>query len=317
MPIDFLLLSNIPSQALPYPNFPFVAILLHSLDQRLKNLRTSALAESSRKTRSAQWRLYKQFCQEHELQALPASTSTVCRYIASLHSRGLQYNTILNYAASITTLHHATNVQGPDMSHFSIKEALAGVKRTREELPNQREALLPHHLLAINQHLHSVSSRYRQTFWTACLLAFHTMVRSANLFADRKTSPRHLTLQSVIPTNDGYILNFPALKNERFLKKTVPIPITRCQTDDTLCAAPALQRSITGRTDQFAPLLIYTKNRKDVALTSAKFNRTLREVLRRAGFSASRFSVHSFRRGAATYASQTGISADSLKAQGN
>ena len=203
------------------------------------------------------------------------------------------------------------------MNHFSIKEALAGVKRTREELPNQRQALLPHHLLAIKQNLHSVSSQYRQTFWTACLLAFHTMVRSANLFANDGKFPRHLTLHSIVPTSDGFILNFPALKNERFLKKTVPIPITRLPHDKTLCAATALQRSIEGRTDQTAPLLTYRKNRRDVALTATKFNRTLRKVLYRAGFNASRFSVHSFRRGAATFASQSGISTDSLKAQGN
>ena len=204
------------------------------------------------------------------------------------------------------------------MSHFSIKEALAGVKRTRAEVPNQRKALLPHHLHAINQQLHTVSSRYRQAFWTACLLAFHTLVRSANLFADsKKKSPKHLTLQSIVPTSDGFIINFPALKNERFLNKTVAIPITRLTNDSALCAATALQRSIDGRTDKHGPLLTYKKNKRDVALTAAKFNLTLRDVLRRAGFNASRFSVHSFRRGAATFASQSGISEDSLKAQGN
>ena len=203
------------------------------------------------------------------------------------------------------------------MNHFSIREVLAGVKRTRTELPNQRDALLPHHLLAINQHLHVVNHKYRQVFWTACLLAFHTMVRSANLFADSKKSTHHLTLESIVPTSEGFILRFPALKNERFQKKITPIPIARLSTDRTLCAATSLQRSIDGRSDLQGPLLTYKKNRKVVALTSTKFNRTLRKVLRHAGFDATRFSVHSFCRGAATFASQIGIPDDSLKAQGN
>ena len=203
------------------------------------------------------------------------------------------------------------------MNHFSIRETLAGVKRTREELPNQREALLPQHLRSIYEHLHTVNRRFRHTFWTACLLAFHTMVRSANLFADNKSSSHHLTLQSIISTNEGFILNFPALKNERFRKKTVAIPIIRHLNGDLLCAVTALQRSITDRTDPHGPLLTYTKNLKQVPLTSSKFNRTLRKVLYRAGYDAKRFSIHSFRRGAATFASQLGIPADSLKAQGN
>ena len=194
------------------------------------------MAESTRDTRKAQWRLFKTFCSEHNLQAVPASTDTVCRYIASLHGRGLQYNTIVSYTTSLTSLHHAADLEGPNMSHFSITEALAGVKRTRTELPNQRGALLPHHLLAINQHLHLVSSRYRQTFWTACLLAFHTMVRSANLFASNRKSSRHLTLQSVVPTHEGFILHLSALKNGRWQKKTVSIFITRKSNGATLCS---------------------------------------------------------------------------------
>ena len=203
------------------------------------------------------------------------------------------------------------------MGHFAIKEVLARVKRTRKELPNQREALLPKHLLAIHLHLHVVSRRYRQTFWTACLVAFHTMVRSANLFADNSRSSHHLTLRSIIPTDDEFILHFPALKNERFQMKTIPVPIKRLPNDSTLCAATALQRSISDRIDLNAPFLSYRKNRKVVTLTSSKFNRTLRKVLHHAGFPTTRFSVHSFRRGAATFASHVGIPTDYLKAQGN
>ena len=171
------------------------------------------MAESSRKTRRAQWYLFKSFCREHELEALPTSTSTVCRFIASLHKRRIQYNTIVSYTASLSTLHHAENLKGPNMDHFSIREALAGVKRTRIELPNRREALFPHYLHLIKQYLHVVSRRYRQTFWTACLVVFHTIFRSANLFADNVESSHHLVLHSIVPTTGGFLLNFPTLKN--------------------------------------------------------------------------------------------------------
>ena len=151
----------------------------------------------------------------------------------------------------------------------------------------------------------------------ACLLAFHTLVRSANLFADQAGRMTHLTIGSITKTPDGFLLDFPALKNERFLKKTIKIPVRQLSSNHPLCVVTALQRSMSGRTTKDSPLLAYKKNGKERPLSSATFVRTLRTVLQHAGFDATRFSVHSFRRGAATFSSQTGISVDALKAQGN
>jgi hypothetical protein len=54
-----------------------------------------------------------------------------------------------------------------------------------------------------------------------------------------------------------------------------------------------------------------------VSLGAAEFTSILRTILARNGFPAADFSIHSFRRGAATFASSIGVPNETVKFQGN
>ena len=129
-------------------------------------------------------------------------------------------------------------------------------------------------------------------------------------------SSHYLILQSITSATDGFFLNFLALKNERFQNKEVPIPTSRLLNDDALCAATAQQPRSDGRPESQAPLLSYKRSQKAVALTSTKFNRTPRKILRHAGFEQTLFLLlHPPR--CTTFAGHISLPKDFLKAQGN
>jgi hypothetical protein len=59
-----------------------------------------------------------------------------------------------------------------------------------------------------------------------------------------------------------------------------------------------------------------TVNGKRVPYTAEEFTVSLKQVLSLAGFDAKAFSIHSFRRGSATFASANGIPDEVIKDQG-
>lgn len=79
---------------------------------------------------------------------LPASVDTVCLFIAFLSDR-MAFSTISSYVSGLVQFHNQNNFEAPDMSHFAVKQALAGLKRKKEELPRTKAPLLPSQLLAM------------------------------------------------------------------------------------------------------------------------------------------------------------------------
>lgn len=150
----------------------------------MKSLRHYGMAAASRKTRNSQWKQFFDFCSLYDLQPLPASVDTVSLFVAYLSSR-LEYSTVVNYVASLAKLHHENDFDAPDLGHFSVKEALAGLQRSRLELPNRKSPLLPCHLLQIFEHLHLVPSNMRVNFLVCmpnCFLLF-TSAKQPVLFS--------------------------------------------------------------------------------------------------------------------------------------
>lgn len=116
-----------------------LAIPMQNLQRTLRKLRQSALAPAFWNTRESQWRKFTEFCTYFVLHALPASTETICSFVAYL-SKNLELSTISNYVAAMMPFHQMLNIEAPDIGHFTVRQALAGVKRQKFELPNRKNA---------------------------------------------------------------------------------------------------------------------------------------------------------------------------------
>lgn len=249
---------------------------------------------------------------------MPASVHTIALYVACLAKR-LEYSTIKNYVVAIVSLHHENNVEAPNLGHFSIKEALAGVQRQRYELPHKRLPVTLETLLALKENLRAIPSPVRNTFWAACLTAFFTLLRSANLFATGcRSSNFCLRVKDVDLLPDRASFRVKVLKTNRFLDTRMKLIVPRLLEKPTLCAALALENMLCSvKPSPKDNLFSYIVDGKILSLSGRTFNSLLRSVLAAAGLETANFSAHSFRRGGATFYAFMGVDPSLIKAQGN
>jgi hypothetical protein len=258
------------------------------------------------------------------LDAVPATPKVICLYIAFLANfrsptthKKLEFSTVTNYVASLSSLHVQRGIQPPDLNHHQIIAAIAGLRRNRKEHPQWKSGIIPQHLTAIHSSLHLVPSNKRQVFWTGCLLLFYSMLRRSNLFFDRGHKS-HLTRADVKPSSQGTMLNVKSIKNTRFENVRFDVYLPRV-SNSPLCPSRALGDLLktTAGAPQSTPILSFVGSHKTVIpLDATDFTRIFRSRLGRNGFPGKDFSIHSFRRGSATFASATGISNDVIKTQG-
>ena len=274
------------------------------------------MASSSTATRKSQWSSFQRFCDGHSLVSLPCTEHTVCLFIAELSQRHLEYNTVVNYIHSITSLHHRHDHLGPDLQHFSIREALAGLQRSRRELPYQKQAITLHHLHCIHRELRGLPRERRAVFWAACLTAFNSLLRSANLFPQPAQPDKAIRRMDVTRTALGLELTIRVLKTNRFSGEELKIPLHRLPIQNYLCPVRAIERLLAQDFPPLSPLFSHTESGKTLHLSARQFVSDLRSCLASNKESAS-FSTHSFRRGGTTFAIDNGVDISAVKAQGN
>lgn len=91
------------------------------------------------------------FCHEPNRQPFPASVHIVALFIACL-SQSLEYNSIVNYMAAISSFHHTNNFDAPDLSKFFLLRRLLQVySETVLKHRKKRQVILLEDLLKIQR----------------------------------------------------------------------------------------------------------------------------------------------------------------------
>ncbi|OWA53551.1 hypothetical protein BV898_17974 [Hypsibius exemplaris] len=112
-------------------------------------------------------------------------------------------------------------------------------------------------------------------------------------------------------------VTYSKIKTSRFKGGTFDIPLPRLD-EQSFC--PTLSVLSLLKASQLmppkSPLLSTIHNGSRQPYTAQMFSTTLKHLLKTAGYEPQHFSIHSFRRGAATFAAASGISEDVIRAQG-
>lgn len=121
------------------------------------------------------------FCDKYHQKILLASTETICLYVACL-SKSMECSSVSTYVSALSSLHNLQGFPSPNLGHFSIRLALAGLKLQRLEAPNAKVGISLGYLSAIFCKLDLVSHHCRAVIWCACAIAFYSLLRKTNLF---------------------------------------------------------------------------------------------------------------------------------------
>src|SRR5215211_342044 len=85
-------------------------------------------ADSSKRAYASDWQQFTAWCAARGLEAMPASSETVSRYLGDMAETGLKVSTIRRRAASITYFHRLKSLPVPTSDEL-VRAVLAGIAR--------------------------------------------------------------------------------------------------------------------------------------------------------------------------------------------
>lgn len=279
--------------------------------------RSNAFAKGTYSNLRTQVRTYFAFCVYFRRNPLPADLVTIHAY-AQFLSRSLKPPTIKNYLSGVKMLHIFHGFPDIFSDDFMLELELKGICRLHPHVPIRARPVTPDILLAFHSMMNHSDSLHC-CVWACSLFLFYTLSRLGSMLPkSRSTSgQKFLTRDRVNFSIEGLLVTFLHTKTIQFGRRRLHIPLL--SLDSVLCPVHAFLKSSSLSTDgQTGPAFTFHKKGKVSWLTCSIFIKTFRSVLTRGGFEdASSFTGHSFRRGGATWAFQSGVPGELIQICGD
>jgi integrase len=123
----------------------FVAV--PSLLDEAKAYAGAAKAHNTRRSYASDWQHFCHWCDDHQVDSLPATAETVVLYITDL-ARSHKVATIQHRLVAISQLHQAARYDSPT-ANLAVRDVLRGIKRTLGTAPEQKTPVLTADLQAM------------------------------------------------------------------------------------------------------------------------------------------------------------------------
>jgi integrase len=206
----------------PAPVLPPVLI------DKVAALRDASKAPATRRAYVSDWRAWETWCLSNGASPLPAHPDTVSAYLAD-RAGVLKVATLSRHLATISKAHQVAGLPNP-CREVSVRDTLAGLRRTHGTPPNQAPGLLPRDLAATVDTMSSdlAGLRDRALF----LVGWSGALRRSEIAA--------ITWGDLTPDADGMVLTLPRSKTDQAGEGSrVGIPR---QADPGRCPVVALER---------------------------------------------------------------------------
>ena len=248
---------------------------------------------------------FAKFCRRYHRTALPASTATLCLFVANLQKNAvLRAATIRVYLAGVRHLHLLGGETVDAFRSESLAAVLVGTHRlsTRASSPPARKPITSSDLAHIKTRLfsyQSLPSIDRLMLWSAVTLGYYGFLRGSEYTSrsshssdpDRTILRRHVTLEF-----DHLEVYLPMSKTDQCGEGTT---LTVGTSGTAICAVAAMEaytQALPGRPSD--PLFRFVTGAN---LTLRDLNAWLKRL------SDGKFTSHSLRIGAATAAAKAGL----------
>ena len=277
-----------------------------------------AFAEGTFSNLHTQFRSYFSYCVYFRRNPLPADVDTVCGY-AQFLSRAMQPAAISNYLSGVRTLHSFLGHNYNFSDDFHLQLLMRGISRINPHVPRRASPITPSILVQFHQHLDHRRSLHR-TVWACALTLFFTLARMGSILPTSskiKDLQRILTKDRINFCSEGLVVTLLHTKTIQFGKRRLHIPLLRLKS--ILCPVSAYNNSLKlVDAHGLAPAFVFQENAKVKLLTTRIFIRTFRSIA--AKFlegDISSFTGHSFRRGGACWAFQSGVPGELIQVMGD
>lgn len=251
-----------------------------------------------------------------KVKPVPASPDTIAQYAAFL-ARTHRPASVRQYMNIIRILHVNSGYDNPLEDNWILKSTLKGIDRCLGLSVNRKKPVDPYLLLEIHKRI-KMDNVLHVMFFAAALTMFFGMLRRSNLMP---TSSKEFTAEKQFIRKDftttahglqlkvkwsktiqcqerSYVINIPKLVNHALCPyKAI---ITAFQLVPLPLSAPAFVMDIYG-----------------TPMSASTFVKLFKDFVELCGHDSARYSSHSFRRGSACWALQSGIPGEIVQQMGD
>jgi len=286
------------------------------LDNAVKQYLSCAFADNTKKAYKTHRNSYINFCTRFGYSAVPASSTTLCRYAAYLAQK-LKFGSIKQYLNIVRILHAEWGLPNPILNDFALNCTLKGIRRCLGDTVNRKQPITPILLRKLLSKL-NLKASLDATVWAVSLCMFFGLLRKSNVMPDNFLTEKHLRRRDVKFFAWGVSLCLRWSKVNQFQERSFDVPLAR-KPQNPLCPVQAIFNSfsLTKNANLDGPAFVFMSKGQLKALSSKLFLTRVHSCLKQAGINTDQISNHSYRRGGATFCYQLGFSADNIKLLGD
>ena len=296
-----------------------MALNLHLLRREAATFRSHCWADNTRSAYATHRKAYLVFCRKFHLIPIPASTDTLCCYAAYL-ARRLKHSSVRQYMNVIRILHLEWGLPNPLVDNFMVTSTLRGIRRQLGDQVSRKAPVTPpmlkDYLTALD-----LTSPLHASMWGAALLIIFGLLRKSNVMPQSPTAFRaalHLRRQDIKVTPQGIEVTIRWSKTNQFRNRTQSITSPPHSGSPLVpLPGPILSAPAHPRSPPAGPAFTTLQSGRWLPLTAPQFMAHFKSVLQHHGHDTTQLGSHSFRRGGASWAYQTGIPVDLIRQLGD
>jgi len=290
---------------------------LRRLRGQASRTKWAAFAEGTWSNLRTILRTYLLFCFFYWISPFPATVDTLETFAEFLARSFKAPASIANYLGGLKTLHVLFGYTVDAFLSTDIALLKRGLQRRLCHTPRQVAPFTPDILLRIYEHL-DLMDPFHATMWTLILLSFFTFQRKSNFLPKGKFDPsKQCTIHDFTLYRDSLLVRIRWSKTLQCAERVLSIPVLAIP-NSPLCPVAAF-RNMLRLNANYSGLAVFTVrySSRVVPLSQSVFDNAFKRVLVQAGLNPQLYSLHSGRRGGATFAFRSGVPVELIKIQGD
>ena len=296
-------------------------VQLAKLDIQVAETKSNSIKKSTKKNLMCHLGAYQKFCDQFMLNYFPCDNKQLCRFGQFLSHKMRSPESVGNYLSGIRTCHALLGFQAPSVQDKQMQMFSTGLKRTMEHEVKQAAPITPDILLKLSKVV-DYKDQVEVVSWVGTLLGFYMFLRKSNLVPDTMEefdNKYQFTRADVNITSIDKPMMFEIRwsKTIQYRQKILRLPVLPAR-NKAICPVfwvHKLLQAIPATPQQ--PLLALREQDKVASLSANQLIYRIRKWLRLIGAEDMAYSLHSLRRGGATFAYESNIEAEMIQLLGD
>ena len=276
------------------------------LDLAVAATKGQSIKDSTKKNILCQLSAYEKFCDRYLLEYFPCDNRQLCRFGQHLSESFESPESVGNYLSGVRTCLALLGLEVPDTSDRQMKMFTAGLKRIMPHAVKQVEPVTPQLLLKISKVV-NFTDQVELVAWTGLLLGFYMFLRKSNLVPDTMESfdkDQQFCRSDInlLGLDKAMMCEIRWSKMIQHKQKILRLPVLPAK-NKAICPVFWVHYMIaTVPAQPHHPVLALAGNGRTWALSANQLIYRFRKWLILIGQDPTIYSLHSLRRGGATFA---------------